>query len=291
MGELFSLLCAVVWAVAVILFKRSGETLAPLTLNLFRIVVSLVLLAPTVLAVDGPLWRPAPWQDYAVLAGSGVLAIAVADTLFHRSLNVVGAGITAVIDCLYSPLVVAFAFLLIGERLSAPQLAGMVLVVGGVLIASRHAPPPGIGRAELVRGVLTGAAGMAALALGIVVAKPVLDRSPVLWATTVRQVGALAVIGPVALLSPDRRRHLAAFRPHRAWRFSLTGAVLGSYLALILWLAGMKYTQAGAAAILNQTSTIYVLLLASLVLGEPMTRRKVAAAALAVAGIVLVTLG
>jgi len=291
MGELYSLLCAVVWAMAVIMFKRSGETLAPLTLNLFRIVVSCLLLVPTVLAAGDSLLRPAPWQDYAVLAGSGVLAIAVADTLFHRSLNIVGAGITAVVDCLYSPLVVLFAFLLIGERLSAAQLAGMVLVVGGVLVASRHAPPPGVGRGELVRGVLIGAAGMAALSLGIVVAKPVLDHSPVLWATTIRQFGALAVIVPAALLSPDRRRHLAAFRPHRAWRFSLTGTVLGSYLALMLWIAGMKYTQAGAAAILNQTSTIYVLLLASLLLHEPLTRRKLAAAALAVAGIVMVTVG
>jgi drug/metabolite transporter (DMT)-like permease len=57
----------------------------------------------------------------------------------------------------------------------------------------------------------------------------------------------------------------------------------------MLWVAGMKYTKAGAAAILNQTSTIYVLLLASVFLKEPLTRRKIVASILAIGGIVLIT--
>ncbi len=66
--------------------------------------------------------------------------------------------------------------------------------------------------------------------------------------------------------------------------------MLGSYLALIFWIAGMKYSQVGVAAILNQSSTIYILILAALVLGEPFTRRKLVASVLAVAGILLVTI-
>ena len=136
-----------------------------------------------------------------------------------------------------------------------------------------------------------GAAGMLALALGIVIAKPVLERTPLVWATAMRQVGSLAVMLPVALLSPNRREHLRGLRPSRTWRFSLPGAALGSYLAVTIWIAGMKYTQAGIAAILNQTTTIYILLFASIFLREPFTRRKALAALLALSGILLVTLG
>ena len=67
-----------------------------------------------------------------------------------------------------------------------------------------------------------------------------------------------------------------------ARQLALPGAVLGSFVALLLWLAGMKYATAGVAAMLNQTSTIYILVLASLFLREPFTRRKLAAAMLAV---------
>jgi drug/metabolite transporter (DMT)-like permease len=289
LGEFYALLCAVVWAIAVILLKRSGETVSPFALNLFRVGISSVLLVATTLVSGQGLVRDAPLRDVLTLMASGVIAIAVADTLFHRCLNIVGAGVTAIIDCLYSPLVVLFAFLLIGEHLNAWQLAGMVTVIAAVLVASGHPAPAGVPPRTLLKGSLMGMAAMAAIALGVVVAKPVLERQPVLWSTTVRQLGALAVMVPMAAISPRRRRYLDAFRPNPSWRFSLPATILGSYLALIFWLAGMKYTQAGAAAILNQTSTIYVLILASFFLHEPFTRRKLAASALAIAGILMVT--
>ncbi len=290
MGEFFALLTAVVWAVAVILLKRSGETVSPFALNLFRVVVSTALLLPTVALAGEAGWNQGSLEDILILFASGIIAIATSDTLFHMSLNAVGAGISAIIDCLYAPLTVLFATVLLRERLSALQLLGMALVVTGVLAASGHKPPSGVPARQIALGVAWGVLAMVALALGIVIAKPVLDHSPVLWATAVRQIGCLAVMGPIALLSPRRREYLKVFRPSPTWRVSLPAAVLGSYLALIFWIAGMKYTKVGIAAILNQSSTVYVLILAAIFLHEPFTRRKVFASALAIAGILLVTL-
>jgi drug/metabolite transporter (DMT)-like permease len=197
----------------------------------------------------------------------------------------------AIIDCLYSPFVVFFAFALIGEKLGPWQYAGMLLVIVGVLIAARHEPPAGVPARQIAIGIFYGLLSMATVALGIVIAKPVLNRSPVLWATTIRQIGALAVLLPGALLVRSRRDIFSLFRPTRHWRYSLPATFLGSYLALIFWIAGMKYTMAGAAAILNQTSSVYILILASLFLKEPFTVRKAVASVLAIAGIVMVTLG
>jgi len=53
----------------------------------------------------------------------------------------------------------------------------------------------------------------------------------------------------------------------------------------------MKYTNTGTAAILNQTSTIYVIIFAAIFLGEPFTKRKAVSVAIALAGIALVTFG
>jgi len=287
-GQLFALLTAVIWASAVILLKRSGETVSPFSLNLFRVVVSTCLLLPTVVIAGQAGWQGS-WRDVLILFASGIIAIATSDTLFHMSLNAVGAGISAIIDCLYAPLTVLLATVLLGERLSALQLIGMALVLTGVLTAAQHDPPHGVPRRQVVLGVIWGVLSMIALALGIVIAKPVLNHSPVLWATIVRQIGCLGVMVPIALVSPRRREILHVFKPSRSWRFSLPGAILGSYLALIFWIAGMKYTKVGIAAILNQSSTIYVLVLAAVFLHEPFTRRKLAASIVAIAGIILVT--
>lgn len=291
MGELFSLLTALVWAVAMVLLKRSGESLSPFGLNLFRVSVTSILFLLTLPLMGTPLLLPgAGWEDYLRLFLSGVIAIAISDTLFHKSLNLVGAGIAAVVDCLYPPFTVLLAWIWLGETMGARQLLGMGLVLGGVLAAAWHAPRAGTQRSQLVKGVLLGALAMLTLAIGLIVAKPVLNRQPVVWSTAIRQLSCLAVLLPVAVFSPRRKEYLSALLPSARWKIYLPGAALGSYVALMCWLAGMKYTKVGIAATLNQTSTIYVLLLAALFLKEPLTRRKVAASIVALGGILLVTL-
>ncbi|MHB8078723.1 MAG: DMT family transporter [Candidatus Krumholzibacteriia bacterium] len=291
MGELFSLGCAVIWALAMIMLKKSVDSVSPFALNLYRVTVSSLLFVATLAVMGTAPWGVAPLRDCLILVASGIIGIALSDTLFHVALDRLGAGLTAIVDCLYSPFVVLLAFLWLDERLTALQLAGMVLVIAGLLLASGHAPPPGADRRQLAVGFICGALAMLTVAIGIVIAKPALERTPVIWATAMRQFGALAVLAPVAVISRNRRIHLGVLRPGRAWRHLLPAAVLGSYLALILWIAGMKFTRAGAAAIINQTSTIFVLILAALLLREPFTRRKLAASLLAFGGIALVTIG
>ncbi len=289
MGEFFALAAAMVWATAVILFKKSGETIAPFTLNLFRVVVSMLVFLPLLLISGQGLWREAPLGDYLILALSGVLGIALSDTFFHRALNTIGAGLTAIVDTLYSPFIVLFAFLILGERPGLQQYGGMVLVAGAVLLASRAKRPEGMSLGTLLMGMFWGMMAMATVGLAIVIAKPVLEKHPVIWSTTVRQAASILVMLPVALLSPKRREIMAVFKPTRSWRCSIPGTLLGSCLALLFWIGGMKYTQASTAAILNQTSTLYVLILATIFLHEPFTKRKMLAAALALGGILLVT--
>jgi drug/metabolite transporter (DMT)-like permease len=293
MGEFYALLTAAFWAGAVICFKRAGEVLPPLALNLFRVAVSSVLLVITAAVMGHPPWQGAPARHLLLILASGTIAIAVADTFFHAALNRVGAGISAVIDCLYPPATAVFAMLLLGERLSRGDVVGMVLVVGAVLVTTRVAPPAGISRRTLLAGILLGCASMGALSLGIVIVKPVLtDGRSVIWVTTMRQLAALAVLALAAVRPPQRREYARILRLDRqALAFALPGTLLGSYLALMFWIAGMKYTQAGAAAALNQTAIVYIILLARLVLGEPLTRRRLTACGLAVAGVFCVVLG
>lgn len=291
MGEFFALVTAVMWAGAVICFKRSGEHLPPLLLNLFRVAVSSVLLLGTMLVVDQPPWRPTTGSNYLLIAASGLIAIALSDTLFHASLNRIGAGLAAIVDSLYSPFTALFAFLLLTERLTAGDLVGMVLVIGAVVLSTQARLPAGLSRRQLVGGIVLGVLSMASLSFGIVIVKPVLASEPVIWVTGMRQFFALAALIPAVAISRDGRRW-AQWRRLPRWSVLLAalGTILGSYLALIFWVAGMKYTSAGTAAVLNQTAVIYILILATLVLHEPFTRRKFVACSLAIGGVVAVIL-
>jgi len=298
-GEIYALLAAFTWAFALVMFKYSGERVSPLALNLFKSAVGIMLLGLTLLAApyvpsllgDESLRRllSLPAGHVWILAASGVIGIALADTLFFHSLNIVGVGILSIVDCLYTPFVFLFSALLLHEELSAARLVGASLVLAAVLVSSGHRPPARTTRRRLLVGMLSGALAMAAMAFGIVIAKPVLADFPLIWAATIRLLaGAIALAG-VALVSPARRTLWAVFRPSAAWKTSVPGALLGTYLAYVFWVAGFKLADASINAILNQTTIIFAIFLATLVVKEPLTRRKVLAVGLAVGGALLVT--
>ncbi len=289
MGEIYALSCSLIWAFAVLLIQRSGERTSPLALNLFRSSVSVPLLLLTLLFTGQSLLQPAPLRDYLILLASGIIGIAFADTLFHASLNRVGSGISAIVSTSYSPFIILLAYLTLGERMRPLDLVGVGLITSGVLLTGSLHAPPGRTRSQLLTGIMMGTIDMMLLAISIVLAKPVLNRSPVLWATTVRQVGSLVVLLGMAAISRQRRTHFAVYRPSHGWRFMLPGAALGSYLALILWIASMKYSLASIAAVLTQTSTIFILILAAIFLRERFSGRKLIAAGLAVIGVLLIT--
>ena len=59
-GILCSTGAALFWAAAVIMFKKSGETFSPMALNLFKGVVTLLLLVPTLWFAGVPLFPVRP---------------------------------------------------------------------------------------------------------------------------------------------------------------------------------------------------------------------------------------
>lgn len=65
---------------------------------------------------------------------------------------------------------------------------------------------------------------------------------------------------------------------------------MGTYLAYMFWLAGFKYAEASINAILNQTTVIFAIILATVIVKERMTRRKVVSVALAVVGVLVTVL-
>ena len=294
MGEVFSLLAALSWALALVLFKRSGDRVEPIALNLFKNTVALILLTVTLVVTGqvGFLFE-ASRLDLAILAVSGVIGIAVADTLLFYSLRMIGVGLLSIAECAYSPFVMLCSWWMLAESPTAFHLCGAALVLGGVFVSTKHAAPAGREKSSVLFGMLLGSGSVALMAVGIVFAKLVLDGDdfPVLGATTVRLVAGHAALMLMATASPKRRSYWSVFRPQAIWRLSIPASILGSYVAMILWIAGFKFATATTAGILNQSSVLFALIFASIFLRESFTRRKLAAVALASTGVIVVTLG
>jgi drug/metabolite transporter (DMT)-like permease len=291
LGEVLSISCALTWALAVILFKRSDQV-EPRAMNLFKNVVALGLLVLTMAALGLGIDWTRSGEDWARLLASGVIGIAIADTLFFAALRHMGPGLLAITGCAYAPLVVAFSVMLLGEQIGAAFALGAMLVALGVLVATyqRGEATPSPDRRRTALAVLMALAAEGFMALGVVLAKPALERSDLLEASLVRLVAGTAALSVLLLRRSNRVGMLGIFRPQAAWVTLVPAVVLGTYLSMILWLGGMKYTTASVSSVLSQMSVIFTLVLARLFLGETLSHRRILGGGAALVGTFVILL-
>ena len=289
-GEAMALGSAAAWAVGVILARQLGAHLPPLTLNLLKNGLVLAVLAPVAWLVYAGEWPALPARDIAVVLASGVIGIALADTLYFRALNELGAGRMGIIGNLYSPLVLLLGFVFLDERLGGMQWLGFGLVAMGVLLVSR---PPGEWRTHpehTARGVLLGLLAIALMAVAIVMVKRTLETQPLLWVTVLRLVGAVIGLLLGATL-PAMRRRMRFVAGEVPWHRLVLAALIGQGLSMVMWLGGYKYTSASVAAILNESASVFLVVLAALWLREPLGRRAGVGVLLTFSGIACMLLG
>jgi drug/metabolite transporter (DMT)-like permease len=118
-GEFFALSSALTWALAVILLRRSGETLPAFELNLFKTGFGIALMIPTILLAHGLLLPDYTTTELVWVLVSGLLGIAVADTWYLKALNMMGASRTGIVSSLFSPFFILLSAVFLGERLAS----------------------------------------------------------------------------------------------------------------------------------------------------------------------------
>jgi drug/metabolite transporter (DMT)-like permease len=291
LGEACSILSALAWAVGIMLYRQLGASLSPLRLNFLKNLLVLAMMVPAIALVHGLALPSFTGLQLLAALASGVLGIGIADTLYFRALNELGAGRMGIIGNSYSPMVIVLSYAFLGERLNALQLAGFALVSVGVWVAAwprriaeqlvPGVPPPA---RHSARGVGLALLAVALMAVSIVLVKRVLEAQPLFWVTGLRMVGAIAAM----LLIAAWRGEAAQLKPQAPglpWAKLFIAAFIGQFVAMVLWLAGFKFALASVAATLGETASIFILLLASAWLKEPLSPRAVAGVVLTFGGV------
>ena len=249
MGDLYAVITAVCWSSAVILFDISTKNFTAIQLNVLKNFIGVFGFILTIILFSIPSPNFSQ-QDIFTLALSGFLGILIADGLFLESLRRLGSGISAVVSTIYTPTVFIIAFILFNETINLHSYIGGVLVLGGITI-SVFQPPKTIKKRDLYIGIL---------------------------------FGIMANI-----LKSGIKLVIQKFKQGLTNQYVILGAFLGTYLSVIFWLAGYKYTLAGKAAIYNQLSTVFIIILARVFLKEPMTSKKIIGVSLAIFGAMIVS--
>lgn len=310
MAAIICLLAALCWSLAVIMLKECEHTANPVTLNLYKNTLGGVCLVATCAAMANVGWIATDSRDFWLLAVSGFFGIGVADAFVLAALKDLNATHLAILECMFPPMVVLTSVFYLGETVTLVQIAGIAIITAAVLLASinisRKAKATdgtqGMGqneqdsaaagsadRQKLLRGVSLMAMGLSTMAVGVVVAKPVIERHDIFLTSTIRMLFGIVSSIICYAVFVGKKDLLADYRAAPKKGRLLFACLMSSYVAYVLWLLGYKFNDASVAAILNSTSTLFTVLLATLILREKLTRKIIVATFLAIGGVILVT--
>jgi drug/metabolite transporter (DMT)-like permease len=306
-GELSCLAAALLWAVAVSMFRRPVVEFGARTVNLAKCSIGALLQGLTVLALGqmGALWD-APRSALLFIAASGIVGLTIGDTALFSAVARIGVHRTLLLQTL-SP--VFAALLALGWQNEIPttwEMAGAVVILSGValVVTQRRAQPEADGfaapestpeqrgtGAPVAAGLLLGALAALGQGSGMVLAKAGMTDVPVLPASFLRLSTAAVglMVLALALRRTGRLRKLLG-APILISRL-LPATLLGTYLALFLMMFGVAMAPVAVAATLLSVSPVFGLLIDAFVNKQPVTTRGVAGTLLAIIGVAVLTHG
>lgn len=284
--------CAL-WAWSATNFQGGVQRYGAFTCNLFKTVVACLFFGVTVLmklALGDAGVGPA--KDAAMLALSGFVGMALGDWALLAAMGRVGVRQAMLIHGTSPLFLLVWSLAGPGELLTAQQIIGVLLVIAGVGAVTWMQ-----GRDEKERaagfglGITFGLLAALGQAAGIVIAKDALPSFHPLTASGTRLAGALAGLLLVQALRLRLPRSIAALKVKELWRTLTLPAFVGTYLGIILMMIAIDRTPEAVSGALLSTTPLFVIPCAIFMLGEHFQSKVLVGTAIAVAGIIAISLG
>jgi drug/metabolite transporter (DMT)-like permease len=262
-----ALLYILLWSSAFIATKVGVSHSPPLTLLSARFLSAAVLLALIVRA-RGLAW-PNNRSDWTALVLFGLFNSGVYLGFSYEAIRHLSAGMSTIISATNPLLLTLVAPRLLGERLTATKLLGLVLGFGGVVFVV-GARLNGNGGEDTVEGIVLGFSGVISLVAATVLYK----RRPLLQHPLVVNTVQLGSAGLLLLVPAALFEHPGSIRLDEPLVSSFIYLVLViSIAASLLWFWLLDRGEASVVSAYYFLTPIFGLGLAALLLGEPVGPR------------------
>lgn len=142
-GDLLVILSLLLWSIYTIGLRWRPGGLHMLSFLFVIVCVGDAAVLPLYLAESALGWRMAfSWLNLAAIAGVALFSSVLGYIFWNRGVEQVGASVAGLFLHLMPVFVTLLAWLLLDERLHGFHVAGIALILGGIYLTSRSAPPP-----------------------------------------------------------------------------------------------------------------------------------------------------
>ncbi len=282
MGEAAALLTALLWGLSACMHTSAARLVGSLSLNLFRLPLSLLFFLAGMLIFGTPWSLPEGAAGWFVL--SGVVGLAFGDVVFYASAVRLGARLSVLLWELTPAATAVLAYFFLGETISLTGMAGIALTMLGVLwvLLEKHdGSIPGLTPQRWVQGIFFALVSVAAQSVSTVCARNALVMGgDVLAGAALRTGSASLALWMFVLMAGRAGQVVRTLRGSpQALRLMLAAGIIGPTVGVWLSLVAVKYTKAGiAATIIGLEPLVVIALLAVYERKRPSPRLAVGAA-------------
>ena len=296
-GEIAALTAALLWSIAVIIFKTLSTKISPLLITGLKNLIALICFVILFIILDIDFINPKFTNtEYTKIIISGALGMGIGDILFLFALSKIGANRIAILNCFEPSVILLFSMMMLqasAYQLNLNQVVGFIVVIISILIITYEQDKSDIDPKVKRFGLFLQITAILMSSFGIVLIKPILNQythsiQDQLWITAFRLFPGV-IISWIFILCNQNLKQL--FYPLYNWKTIWTiilSSGLGTFLALSFWIIGYaNITKPAIASILGQTSVIFIFILSALVLKEKITSKRFVAITAAILGVLL----
>lgn len=289
LGASAALLAALFWAISTLLYNQAGSFLSAAQLNLVKGVVACPLLAISAW-LAGDLLNFDGSQAAWLLLLSGIIGIALGDTLYFAALRRLGPWHTMLLEYLAPPLAALLAWWALRETLNSWQLLGIMVTICGILavLSERRKTADQLQRLRW-SGVFAAFGAALCQAVGLVMSFHALNQfevSPLNAALLRIFAGTVVLLVALLLLKPSIVTSTRSALRHTSLAWLLAAVVMGAFFGIWLQQIAISEVSPGIAQTLLSTAPLW-LIPVQWWRGQPLSVRSVSGAMLALGGIIL----
>lgn len=288
LGEFAALATAFFWAITSTAFEHSAKKIGSLNLNLMRLLLGLVFLSIFTLLTRGMLFpTDATRTEWFWLLLSGLVGIVIGDLLLVEAFVRIGSRISMLIYSSVPPLSAIMAWLFLSEKMTAIQILGMFVTLGGIasviLIAEKGSKK--VSFSQPIVGILLAFGGAFGQASGYIIGKfGMADYDP-FASTQIRIIAGIIGFAVILTIRGHWPKFIKAFERKDAMTSLAIGSFFGPFLGISLSLYAVQKINPGVASTLISITPILLIPYAFFVKHEKVTLKEIIGTVVVLTGV------
>ena len=284
-GFVAALASAASWAFCTVMFDRIGKVIPFAGITFLKGTFSIILMAFLTMFMGG--FTSLTLEEGFYLALSGIIGIAIGDTLFFRSLQDLGAKVQVLYFMLGQIVTMFLSFLVLNEVLTLWQYIGALILLIGILIVTwgKQEDHP-----NKRRGIIGGFLSILCFSVSTIMVKIYIGHIDVVTATFYRMVFGTIVVLFVGVTSKKIVTWVSPLRDRKILALFLINVIVLTLGGFLLSMLAIKNISVSLASILSTTEPIFVLLFAWLINKEKATRNELMGAVITILGLLMIIL-